>query len=228
MRTQAIFTSLAVAALSLFPSKASATGYYLAAANFPPRGSSVVGYEGFSQTPITFFSSPVADLVINFPYAALEDFDGNGIPEVVVTNSTSSSLYIYPDFGAKPVVSFYYGSLGDTGGPISISGSTITVHSVNGPLYQFTYDPPGDPEAPSPIFDLDGDGIADTATIGSTNLVFTHNGATGLDTLFQGTFPAHPDSLVNLTWSPSITASPEPSSLCALALGIPLLLKRRC
>ncbi len=233
-------TAAALAALPLLAatSSAHAVGYYLLVERLQTltglSADGIVGYKGFSTTEaFSALPSEMSELLGNVPFAAMADFDGNGIPEVVTDDAVGGDVCIFPDFSnASEIVHFLGNNNVNTGGPITITPPTITIagkHLPNIPMnFTFDYTPGGTPTPESPTFDLDGDGIPDTVTFNTTtgdiDLV---NGATQQVTSFE---PASSEPLVSLTivtWSPAIAAAPEPTSLSLLALALPLLLKRR-
>ena len=218
-----IVIPLSILALFTATSAANATGYFVVA-EAQADGSKVIGWQGSSTTPIVFQTTDFT----NFPSAALYDFNGNGIPDVVVTsNFGPTGIEIFPDFGAGTPIFMPFDSAhqGIRGGAISITPPTITVADSAQPstLLTFTYSPGGTPSLPSPVFDLNGDGIADSVATGSNN-VYVTDGATNQTTTITA-FSEQPDYIQIITWSP--VQAPEPASLSLLALACPLLLKRR-
>ena len=221
-------TVVALSLLSLLTtaSAAHATGYYLVVYSLQSGGGGANGFEGFSPNIVNGYTSDPLHLIGDTPSAALADFNGDGIPEVVTSSSKFPGCTVWNFNTGADLADFGPGNPSLTGGPLALTPPTITEGGSGGGT--FTYAPGGTPTPANPFLDLNGDGIADSISYNSATLSLTlTNGATNQTTTVFAGIPSAPSSVSIVTWTPAPSAAPEPASLTLLGLAAPLLLKRR-
>src|SRR4051812_13347921 len=109
------FSILAVAVIASLANYARATGYYVVSTR-----QYAWGFQGFNTTPThNYAPHPVGGDAM---FANLGDFNGDGVPEVVVAQKNWHSVLISDFITATTLTTFSMGG-GGFGGPITITAS---------------------------------------------------------------------------------------------------------